>query len=243
MDAETTASRPRSPAKRENMLVNLAFNILVPSLILAKLSGPEWLGPQLALVVALAFPLGYGIWDFAQRRTANFVSILGFVSTLATGGLGLMAVDGIWFAVKEATVPALIGLVLWASMGSKRPLVRQFLFNDQVIDVERVDAELAARNNQQAFEQLLRSASYLLVASFAMSAVLNFVLARWLLVSPAGSEAFNAELAQMNLISWPVIALPSMAISMFALWRLVKGVSQLSGLPLEQVFHPQHKKE
>lgn len=242
MDADTAASRPRSPAKRENMLVNLAFNILVPSLILAKLSGPEWLGPQLALVVALAFPLGYGIWDFAQRRTANFVSILGFVSTLATGGLGLMAVDGIWFAVKEATVPALIGLVLWASMGSKRPLVRQFLFNEQVIDVERVDAELAARNNQQAFEQLLRSASYLLVASFAFSAVLNFVLARWLLVSPAGSEAFNAELAQMNLLSWPIIALPSMAISMFALWRLIKGVSSLSGLPLEQIFHPQHAK-
>lgn len=242
MDADTAASRPRSPAKRENMLVNLAFNILLPSLILAKLSGPEWLGPQLALVVALAFPLGYGIWDFAQRRTANFVSILGFVSTLATGGLGLMAVDGIWFAVKEASVPALIGLVLWASMGSKRPLVRQFLFNDQVIDVERVDAELAARNNQQAFEQLLRNASYLLVASFAFSAVLNFVLARWLLVSPAGSEAFNAELAQMNLLSWPIIALPSMAISMFALWRLIKGVSNLSGLPLEQIFHPQQAK-
>ena len=242
MDADTAASRPRSPAKRENMLVNLAFNILVPSLILAKLSGPEWLGPQLALVVALAFPLGYGIWDFAQRRTANFVSILGFVSTLATGGLGLMAVDGIWFAIKEASVPALIGLVLWASMGSKRPLVRQFLFNEQVIDVERVDAELAARNNQQAFEQLLRSASYLLVASFAFSAVLNFVLARWLLVSPAGSEAFNAELAQMNLLSWPIIALPSMAISMFALWRLIKGVSRLSGLPLEQIFHPQQAK-
>lgn len=243
MDADTlNRSQPRPQPKRENMLVNLAFNILVPSLILAKLSGSEWLGPQLALVVALAFPLSYGIWDFSQRRTANFVSILGFVSTLATGGLGLMAVDGIWFAVKEASVPALIGLVLWASMGSKRPLVRQFLFNDQVIDVERVDAELAARNNQQAFEQLLRNASYLLVASFAFSAVLNFVLARWLLISPAGSEAFNAELAQMNLLSWPIIALPSMAISMFALWRLIKGVSSLSGLPLEQIFHPQHTK-
>ena len=243
MDADTlNSSQPRPQPKRENMLVNLAFNILLPSLILAKLSGPEWLGPQLALVVALAFPLGYGIWDFGQRRTANFVSILGFVSTLATGGLGLMAVDGIWFAVKEATVPALIGLVLWASIGSKRPLVRQFLFNDQVIDVERVDTELAARNNQQAFELLLRNASYLLVASFAFSAVLNFILARWLLVSPAGSEAFNAELAQMNLLSWPIIALPSMAISMFALWRLIKGVSALSGLPLEQIFHPQQGK-
>ena len=66
---------------------------------------------------------------------------------------------------------------------------------------------------------------------------------RWLLESPAGTEAFNQELAKMNALSWPVIAIPSKAISMFALWRLIKGVSQLTGLSFEQVFHPQHKKE
>ncbi len=244
MDADTvTAAAPRTPPKRENLLINLIFNIVVPSLILAKLSGDAWLGPVWSLVVALAFPLGYGIWDFAQRRQANFVSVIGFVSTLATGGLGLMQVDGFWFAVKEAAVPSIIGLALWASMYSKRPLVRQFLFNDQVIDVARVDAELAARNNRPAFERLLKQASGLLVVSFAFSATLNFVLARWLLESPAGTEAFNQELAKMNALSWPVIAIPSMAISMFALWRLIRGVSQLTGLSFEQVFHPQHKND
>ncbi len=100
MDADTlNRSQPRPQPKRENMLVNLAFNILLPSLILAKLSGDAWLGPVWSLVVALAFPLGYGIWDFAQRRQANFVSVIGFVSTLAPGGLALMHVVGFVCAV------------------------------------------------------------------------------------------------------------------------------------------------
>jgi hypothetical protein len=81
------------------------------------------------------------------------------------------------------------------------------------------------------------------MASFAFSAVLNFALARWLLRSPTGTPEFNAELAKMNLLSWPVIALPSTAIMMFALWRLLSGITRLTGLPLEEIFHPQPEKK
>ena len=232
----------RPPPKRENLLLTLACNILIPSLILTKLSTPERLGPEKGLIVALAFPLVYGVWDFARRRQTNFVSVIGFISVLLTGGLGLMQVDGLWFAVKEAAVPAVIGFAVWASMYSRRPLVRQFLFNEQVIDVPRVEAALDARGNRARFEVLLANASYWLVASFLVSAALNFALARWLLRSPAGSPEFNAELGRMNLLSWPVIVVPTMAMSLFALWRLLSGITHLSGLKFEDVFHADAKK-
>ncbi len=241
----TTPAASRPPAKRENLLLNLAFNILIPSLILSKLSTPERLGPAVALVVALAFPLGYGLYDFWLRRTANFISLIGFTSVLLTGGLGLLKVDGFWFAIKEASVPAIIGVAVWLSMRTKRPLVRQFVYNDQVIDTAKVEAALADRGAQPAFDRLLATASYWLVASFAFSAVLNFALARLLLRSPSGTPEFNAELAKMNLISWPVIALPSTAIMMFALWKLIGGITRLTGLKLEEIFHappPKDKK-
>lgn len=233
----------QSPAKRENLLVNLVCNILVPSLILAKLSGPERLGPAMALVVALAFPVSYGLWDFWQRRTANFISIIGFTSVLLTGGLGLLEVEGIWFAVKEASVPFIIGAAVWFSQHSKRPLVRQFIYNEQVINVPKVDAALEAKGERPAFERLMRAASYWLVASFMFSATLNFLLARWLLKSPTGTPEFNGELAKMNLLSWPVIALPSTAIMMFALWRLLSGITHLTGLKLEDIFNAPPPKE
>ncbi|HEX2100980.1 MAG TPA: VC0807 family protein, partial [Candidatus Synoicihabitans sp.] len=151
-------------------------------------------------------------------------------------------VGGIWFAVKEAAVPAVIGFAVWASMSSKRPLVRQFLFNEQMIDVARVEAALDAQRNRPAFETLLREATYWLIASFLLSAALNFALARWMLVSPPGTPEFNAELGKMNALSWPVIVIPTMIISVAAIWRLLSGVSRLTGMKLEEMFHPETKK-
>ena len=137
----TTTASPRPP--RENILANLVCTIAAPALILSKLSAPERLGPALALVVALAFPVGYAIWDFTQRKKFSFIAGIGFASTLLTGGFGLAELDGIWFAVKEASVPLVIGLIVMLSMKSRRPLVREFVYSDQVIDVPKVDAALA----------------------------------------------------------------------------------------------------
>jgi hypothetical protein len=227
------------PAKRENLLVNLLFNIAIPSLILAKASTPERLGPVWGLIIALAFPLGYGAWDFVQRRQANFISIIGFANVMLTGGLGLMQVNNFWFAVKEAAVPSFIGLAVWGSMFTSRPLIRQFLFNDQAFDTGKIEGALRERGNLETFNALLKSSTYWLGLSFSLSAVLNFALARWLLQSPTGSPEFNAELGKMNALSWPVIVLPTMIITIFALWRLISGIKRFSGLSFEEMIHAQ----
>ncbi|MBI5768656.1 MAG: MFS transporter [Verrucomicrobia bacterium] len=234
---------PPAAPKRENLLINIGCNVALPSVILNWGSKAAWLGPKWALVVALLFPVGYSVYEFAARRKFSFIAALGFFSVLATGSFALMKLDLHWFAIKEAAVPAVIGLVVLASMGTRWPLVREMLYNPQVIDVDRVDAALAERNTRADFDKLLRDSSYLLTLSFALSAVLNYALARYILKSPAGSEAFNAELARMNLLSWPVIALPSTAVSVYALWRLLGGLQRLTGLELEQLMHaPPEKK-
>lgn len=227
---------------RENLFVNLACTIAVPALILSKLSTEERLGPVWALVIALAFPLGYGGWDFVQRRKFNFVAGIGFVSTLLTGGFALAELDGLWFAVKEASVPTVIGLMVLLSMKSSRPLIREFIYNDQVVDVPRVDAALAARRAQPAFERLLAQAGWIVAASFLLSAMLNFLLARWILTAPTGTPEFTAQLGRMQWLSWPVIAIPSMGMMMVALWRLLGGLKRLTGLELEELFQPRPEK-
>jgi len=233
--AEQIQEAPAAP-QRENILLNILFNILLPTLVLSKLSDERWLGPALGLVFALLFPLGYGLYDFAIRKKANFISIIGFVSVLLTGGFGLMKLDGFWFAVKEAAVPAVIGVMVLWSQKSSRPMVRELLFNEQVIDVQKVDAALESRGARPAFDALLARASYLLSFGFLISAALNYGLARYLLRSPAGTAEFNAELGRMNLLSWPVIVLPSMGIMLYALYSLLKGIESLTGLGFEEIF-------
>lgn len=223
-----------TPPQKENLLLNIACNVAAPAIILSKLS--ERMGAKNALILALAFPLAYGVYDLIKRRNFNFLSALGFTSTLATGGLGLLKLEPFWFAVKEAVVPALIGLTVIVSQWTKRPLVRTMMFNDQVIDVPRVEAALDTRNERPAFLNLMKTSSWLLAGSFALSAVLNFVLARIIITAMPDTPEFNVQLGRLTWMSYIVIMVPSLVIMIFALWRLIKGLEKISGLTLDEIL-------
>lgn len=222
-----------SPA-RENPLFSIAFNVAIPSLILLKLSDPDRLGALYAFLLSLAFPFCYSIYDFARNKKIGFIPALGFISILLTGGLGLLKVDGIWFAVKEAAIPLLIGMAIVISMKTRYPLVRSILFNAKLFNVSEISARLRTRGNEQQFEQLMTTTTWLLAASFMLSAILNFVLAIVILKSPTGSVAFNQELGRMTALSYPVIVLPCMVVTLVAVYLLFKGIKRLTGLPIEK---------
>lgn len=224
------------PQPRESVLLSLGVNIVIPAAILMKLSGDDALGPVLGLVVALMFPLAYGLVDFSRRREWNIVSILGFASVLLTGGIGLLRLDPKWIAVKEAAVPAVIGIAVVLSLRTRFPIVRTFLYNDKIIRVTEVDAALQRQGNQAAFDRTLVNASWMLAASFFLSAVLNFVLAKIIVNSPPGTPAFNEELGRMTALSYPVIVVPSMIIMIAAFWYLFSRIRRLTDMDLEEIL-------
>lgn len=237
-----TGEIPKKPSANPNPLVNILVNIVFPAVILNKFSGPERLGPFLALILGLSLPLLFGAWEFYTTRHRNFVSILGFVSILLTGGLGLLQVDGLWFAVKEASIPALIGIATIASVKTKSPFVKLMLYNDKVVNIPVVDAALDKNQARPGFERLMLSTTMVLAASFALSAVLNFFLAVWLLKSPAGTPEFNEELGKMTALSYPVIVVPSLLVMMLAVWMLIRGLKRLTGLEMHDILSDQAKK-
>jgi hypothetical protein len=224
--------------KKPNPLLEIAVTIIVPALVLMKLSSADSLGPLRALLLALAFPLGWGLWDGFRRHKLNWLAVLGVVSTLLTGGIGLLALDARWLAVKEAAVPSLIGVVILGSIWTRNPLIRLLVFNASLFDVERVSAALAAKGTTAAFDQRLRQGTALLAGTFFFSAVANYVLARWVVVSPAGTEAFNQELGRLTLLSYPVIAIPSTLMMMGLLYWLARQAKALTGLDMGDMLHP-----
>lgn len=244
--ASTPPSAPATPRptrKPENLWLNLLCNVVLPGLIMSKLSAPERLGPVWALVAGVSLPLGYGIYDLIARRKWNLFSGVGLLSVGLTGGLGLAHASAMAFAIKEASVPAVFALAVLATLKTRQPLVREMMFNESVIDVPKVEAALAAHGTRGAFEQLLKTCTWMLAGSFALSAVLNFVLARILLTAEPGTTEFTAQLGTMNWWSWPVIMVPSMAIMFLALFKLLRGVHRLTGLDLDAILHPHHAKK
>ena len=217
---------------KPNPLLEIGITIIVPAVVLMQLSSPERLGSVGALLLALAFPLGWGIWDGVRRRKLNWLSVLGVVSTLLTGGIGLLKLDARWLAVKEAAVPTLIGLAVLGSMWTKAPLIRLLVFNANLFDVPKVEQALVQRSNQAAFETRLRQGTMLLAATFFFSGVANYLLARWVVTSPAGTEAFNQELGRLTLLSYPFIAVPSMVMMMALMFWLAQGAKRLTGLDI-----------
>lgn len=219
--------------KQPGLFVELLFNIIIPSIILMKLSGKTTLGPMFGLIVALLFPLGYGLWDLYRRRKVNMFSLLGLVSVLLTGGIGLLQLDPKYIAIKEAAIPALIGMVVWVSQYTRFPLVQTLLLNPKIMDVKKLENKLAEVAQTAAFKNTLRHAGIGASGSFFLSATLNYILARMIVVSPAGTEAFNQEIGRMTALSFPVIVLPTMIILLASIFYLLWQINRLTGDSIE----------
>ncbi len=235
-EAISSNNLPRKSANNESLLVNLLFNIIIPTLILMKLSGDEYLGTKLAIVVALAFPIAYGIRDFSRTGKMNLFSALGVISIFLTGGISLLELDPKYIAIKEAAIPGCIGLATLISLKTRYPLVKTFLYNDKILQVDKVAIALKDHKNEAAFDKVLVNASYLIALSFLVSSILNYVLAKILLVSPPGTAEFNAELGKMTALSFPVIAIPATLVMMGALFYLFRQIQKLTHLTLEDIL-------
>ncbi len=230
-------SRPAAPpARKESLLANLLLNIIIPTLILSKLSGEDYLGTKWAIVVALAFPLVYGLKDLIGNGKVNFYSALGIISILLTGGIGLLELDAQYMAIKEATIPAVLGIATVGSLYTRWPLVKTFVYNDKIFATEKIEAGLAFKGTEGEFEKTLYLASWMIAGSFFVSSILNYVLAKVILQSPPGTVAFNEELGKMTALSYPVIVIPSMIIFALALFYLIRRLTRLTGLSFEEML-------
>jgi len=231
MEPSTTTERKSQAAG--GFLGNLAFNIVIPVLILSKLSGENNLGPSLAIVVALAFPIIYGLWDLRQSGKINPFSVLGVVSVFLTGGISLLQLDPQYIAIKEAAIPAAIGIAVLITQKTRFPLVKTLILNAQLVKVDALYEALAREGKTALFERRLAQASLIVAGSFFVSSVLNYVLAKIILVSPPGTTEFSEELGRMTALSYPVIAIPSMIILLLAIWFVFSQIKRLTGAGLE----------
>lgn len=227
--SSTSTHKPRP-------MVDLLVSVVIPAFILMKLSGDDQLGASGGLMLALSFPLGWGIFELIKYKKFNFIALLGLANVLLTGGIGLLELDLKWLAIKEAAIPAVIGIAVLISTFTSKPLIKAMVFNPAVMDVDKIMQRLQQNNSMAAFEKRLMTATYMVAGSFAFSATMNYILAKWIVTSPTGTPEFNEQLGELSLYSYPMIAVPSMLMMMGTFYYLWRTIRDLTGLKLEEVL-------
>jgi len=235
-DQSLNSSPQEQEDEKENPFFSLALNIIIPSIILMKASTPERLGPVWGLVIALIFPISYGIVDLVRKKKVHWMSLLGLISILLTGGIGLMELDPKWIALKEAAIPLLIGAVLLVSLYTHDPLIKKMFFRREILNLERIDAALNHNGTRKELNPLFARTTVFLSMAFLLSAVLNFSLAKWIVKSPAGTVAFNEELGRMTALSFPAIALPCLVVVILCFVYFMRGLGKLTGLGFQELL-------
>lgn len=230
---------PAQSRRQQNskVWIELGLCVILPTLILKYLSPEDRLGPVYGLVLGLSIPLLYGLHRFYEERKFGLIPALGIISLMLTGGIGLLQIDSKYIAIKEAAIPLLLAIGAIVSLRTRYPLVKTFIYNDTILNIQKVDQALIDHQSKGLFEQALKNATYILAASFLLSSALNYALARYVVTSPSGSPEFNDEIGTMALLSYPVITIPSVSVMFYAMFYLFRQIKKLTGLAIEDIIH------
>ncbi|NNJ69941.1 MAG: MFS transporter [Kiritimatiellales bacterium] len=229
--------------RQENPLFSILINLVIPVGVLSFLSKEKYLGPVWALVVGLAFPISYGLRTLIRDRKADFMAIIGIVSVTLTGVFGILKLPPEYIAVKEAAIPLIIGLVIVISLKTPFPLIKKLLMTEALFDVERLKRALKEKNSEATFERRLVGLTWGLASSMFLSAGLSYTLAKIVLKSEPGTEAFTAELGKMTGLSHVVVLVPCLVVMLFVMNKLFDTLSELTGLKLDDLLAARHKQK
>lgn len=229
--------------KQESPLTSILINVIIPVVILSFLSKEKYLGPVWALVVGLAFPIGYGLRTLIKDRKADFMSIIGIVSVTLTGVFGILRLPPEYIAIKEAAIPLLLGLAIVISLKTPFPLIKKLMMTEALFDVERLQAALREKGNEVVFEKRLVGLTWGFASSMFLSSGLNYALAKIVLKSEPGTEAFTAELGKMTGLSHIVVLIPCMVVMIWVMNKLFNTLTELTGLKLDDLLAAHHKEK
>lgn len=222
-----------------NPLIEIVLTIILPSLVMDQFSKPESLGPLGALMVGLLFPVGFGIWCWWTKAGWNVFSILGFITVLLSGGLGLLQLDAFWFAIKESAMPVMLGLAFPLTHFIGKPLINALVLQPQMINLKSLDAALDTHEKKSAFDRTLFRASWGMGLGMLGSSVGNFFLALYLLNGKEpGSEAFVKGISKLNWAGVIVIGVPLMLVMLFVFVWLLRQIQRITGLEKHDLLNP-----
>lgn len=241
---------PRRPGQGAvpQTIRDLIFTLLIPIAVLS----PDLLGSgfsvadQLgggtqgnirAYLAAALIPVVYVAWDLIKNRNVSPVALLGGVGALVGGALAFWYVDGFWYAVKDSARSYLLGLAFLISAGTRLPLFRIFMDTASLSEPPEKRSLMQRALGDPAIHRAIANATVVFALVDIVSGLINSYVNYQRVTAAFGSDAFNAQVAEVNAI----MRLPSMGISLLgvgiAFWLLHRATVARFG-PGATLFDP-----
>jgi hypothetical protein len=229
---------------KENPLLSLIANIFFPVMILK--NGESWLQnynqyfhleiQAFTFLIALLFPFTYFFFDLYNRKNINFISILGFVNVLLTGGIGIFGekygLTRTSFILKEGLMPLIIGFFLIILSKFKKRTFDKMILNKALFDVEKIKEDQNSENLNK-IDTFTTEAGYYFIAGFFISSIIQFILAYLIVTDNPGDPGFNEQVSTMTWVSYIAVLGPTIIIVGKGYLNLINGIERLTGLKKE----------
>ncbi len=215
-------------------LVQLFVGFVIPTIILLAFSDSSKLGPLWAMIIALVFPVSLELYSLARRRKPSLMSIAAIIGILLVGLISVLGLSKDWLAIRRSALYALGAIAVFIIVRFKPKLIEKGL--DRVLEMEGV--RTAGRKNKTE-TQLLRysvKAGYILSIVLAVIAIASYVLTIVFITAPTGSSEFNAQYAELRILSIFVITLPFLIAVTGVLMYIVNKFEKLTGLSAEDLI-------
>ncbi|WP_102128098.1 VC0807 family protein [Deinococcus planocerae] len=237
---------PATPSKKPAAGVpktvwDLVFTLIIPILILSpnilgsgisvaeNVFGGGTAGNIRAYLLAALIPVVYVLVDLFVNRNVSPVALIGGAGAILSGGLAFWYVDGFWYAIKDSARSYLTGLLFLISAATSVPLFRVFLDAASIGEKpgDRAATQQAMRDPQIHRALALGTVAFAVVDLIGgvVNSVVNFdrVTARF------GTDAFNAQIAEVNAIMRVPALIISLAGVALALWLVQNAVRRRYG--------------
>lgn len=214
--------------------MQFGLSFLLPTVILLYGSSSDRLGPIIAMLLALAFPVGYEVYRLIRRQKPSALSALAIVGIVTIGLVALLRLDAQWLAVRRALPYIAVAIGLLVLIKWKPILIEKGI--EKLLAMEQVHSSKLTSTIQTQLRRATHKAATTLAIVCILTGIATYLLTLGFMSAPAGSAEFNAQYAELRIVSIFVISLPLLVVVTIILVRLVSSIERLTGIAAEDLL-------
>ncbi len=182
-----------------------------------------------AYVLAGLLPSLYLLLDTLRRGSVNPFGVFLLVGSLSNALVSFWRLDGVYFALKDASHSLLLIVVCCVSIALRRPLFEFLFYGLLAPETPQRQWQLTRALRRADIRPVLGWATACVALKAAVLAVISYAVARLVVMAPFGAPQFNAQVARAHAITFPVYLLLDALFYGMALWLTLQAMRRLTG--------------